>query len=259
MVISPGWETDLDILALSGSSVETYVDHLVVRTPANPDYHWGNCLLVLDSSSVDDCEAWVARYKAAFPGNDWIAIGLPKMPSNLEAWERQGIVLEELDVLSTRVLPKLQPLPEGYVSRHFRETDWETLSRQEVASLLAEGGYEPLSTETFVIEQNSTRRKLCADGNAAWFGAFFEDELVSSLGIVKCGTTARYQSVETLESHRRKGLASHLLGLAASWSKEQGCENWVIVTEASNDAGRVYRRAGFNSDIAVVNAHRKKL
>ena len=255
--ISPGWETDLSILALGGSEIETFDNHLVVRTPTNPEYHWGNCLLVLDPASVDLNEKWVERYRSVFPNNNWIAIGLPQMPSNVAAWNKQGITLEQLDVLSTSSLPKSQPLAGGYSSRHFDEQDWETLTRREISYLLAEGGYEPAATESFVIESNSSRRRLCAEGNAAWFGAYLEDELVASLGIVKCGTTARYQSVETSEAHRGKGLASHLLGLAASWSQEQGSKRWVIVTEETNAAGRVYRRAGFTPDISEVNAYKK--
>lgn len=255
--ISPGWRTDLEILALGGSEIETFDDHIIVRTPTNPEYHWGNCLLVLDPASVDKDEKWVERYRTAFPNNDWIAIGLPIMPPNVTAWEKQGITLEQLDVLTTNSLPQSQPLPDGYTSRHFDEQDWGTLTRREISYLLAEGGYETAALEAFAIERNSSRRKLCATGDAAWFGAYLEDELVASLGIVRCGNIARYQSVETNEAHRRKGLASHLLGLAASWSQRKGSESWVIVTEEANAAGRVYRRAGFSPDISEVNAYKK--
>lgn len=255
--ISPGWKTDLGILSLSGSEIETFDDHLVVRTPTNPEYHWGNCLLVLDPTAVDESEKWVDRYRAVFPNNEWIAVGLPQMPSNEAGWDKQGITLEQLDVLTTSSLPKAHPLPAGYTSQHFAEQDWEALTRREISNLLAEGGYEPAATEAFAVESNASRQRLCADGSAAWFGAYIEDELVASLGIVKCAMTARYQSVETSEAHRRKGLTSHLLGLAASWSHEQGCNRWVIVTEETNAAGRVYRRAGFSPDISEVNAYRK--
>lgn len=254
--LSPGWKTDLDILALSGSEIETFDDHLVVTTPTNPEYHWGNCLLVLDPSSVNESDKWVEKYKSVFPNNGWIAIGLPQMPTNAAGWEKQGVELEQLDVLTTSSLPKAQPLPDRYTSRHFEKQDWETLTRREISDLLAEGGYEPAATEAFAIESNASRQRLCAEEKAAWFGAFFEGELVASLGVVKCGTTARYQSVETDEAHRRKGLASHLLGLAASWSQERGCDSWVIVTEETNAAGRVYRRAGFTPDLSAVNAYK---
>ena len=43
---SPGYATDLVLLAREGGVVEEHDDHLVVRTPANPTYHWGNCLIL---------------------------------------------------------------------------------------------------------------------------------------------------------------------------------------------------------------------
>jgi GNAT superfamily N-acetyltransferase len=80
--------------------------------------------------------------------------------------------------------------------------------------------------------------------------------LVADLGIVVCGTTARYQSVGTDADHRRRGLASHLLGVAANWSADRGCTRWAIVTEATNPAGRIYRGVGFEPDVGSVQAYR---
>lgn len=179
------------------------------------------------------------------------------MPVDAAAWEDQGITLEHLDVLSASSPPQWQSLSAGYISRAFTEQDWGALTRREIADGLAAGGYDPAVIEEFVVETNAARRRLCAAGNAAWFGAFFDGELVANLGIVKCGTVARFQSVETQEPHRRRGLAAHLLGRAADWSLEQGCQNWVIVTEETNAAGRLYRRAGFTPDASMVNAYRK--
>ncbi len=256
-MISPGWKTDLAILTMSGSIIEDFGDHLVVKTPRNPNYHWGNCILVIASEPAVDAEKWIQRYHDVFPHNQWLAIGLPQMPTDSDAWIRRGATLEQLDVLSSGVLPKQRPLEAGYTARMFEEQDWETLTEQELSEALTEGGYEPAVIESFVLETNSNRKQLVDSGKAAWFGVFFEDEMVSNLGIVVCGETGRYQSVETNSNHRRKGLASHLLGLAANWSQEQGCRDWLIVTQETNDAGRVYRRAGFTSDVSAVNAYRK--
>jgi GNAT superfamily N-acetyltransferase len=154
-------------------------------------------------------------------------------------------------------LPKQRPLAPGYTARIFQEHDWETLTARELAEGLTEGGYESAVIESFVLETNANRKQLVDSGKAAWFGAFLEGEIVANLGMVICGETGRYQSVETNISHRRKGLASHLLGLAAIWSQDLGCKNWVIVTQETNDAGRVYRRAGFSPDISAVNAYKK--
>lgn len=254
--LSFDWATDLEILRLTGSDIQEYKDHIIVKTPSNPKYHWGNCLLVLDRSLVNQAQTWVSRFRQNFPNADWISIALPVMPKNPEDWHLHGISFDPLDVLLTNQLPQSFPLPSGYLVRALEGDDWGQLAQKEIEENLISKMYELKEYEEFIIQTNQARKELCKKGKAAWFGAFFENQLVANLGIVVCGTTARYQSVETQNSHRRKGLASHLLGVAAKWSAENGCVNWVIVTEASNDAGRVYKRAGFNSVQGSINAYK---
>ena len=109
---SPGWATDLAVLEHSGSVVEDHGDHLVVRTPHNPDFHWGNCLFVTDEDTVDEAARWVSVFRSAFPEATWVAIGLARMPDDQDAWVAQGLDLELDDVLTTRTLP-----PAGSASR----------------------------------------------------------------------------------------------------------------------------------------------
>ena len=45
-VTSLGFRTDLALLTASGSVVEDRGTHLVVRTPDNPTYYWGNFILL---------------------------------------------------------------------------------------------------------------------------------------------------------------------------------------------------------------------
>ena len=40
------WRTDLAILEMSGAQVTSFEDYILVRSPDNPGYHWGNCILV---------------------------------------------------------------------------------------------------------------------------------------------------------------------------------------------------------------------
>ena len=119
------------------------------------------------------------------------------------------------------------------------------------------GEHEPESYARFVSRQVQARRELSDREQGAFFGAFVGAELVADLGIVVCGSTARYQAVGTDQEHRRRGLAAHLLGVAARWSAEQGCTRWVIITEPTNPAGRVYRSVGFETDVPNAQAFRK--
>lgn len=253
----PGWATDLAILEHTGSVVEEHTDHLLVRTPSNPDYHWGNFVLVTDEDAVDDAHRWTTTFRGAFPDADWVAIGLPRMPPARDAWAAQDVDLELDEVLSTRTLPRRTPLAPGYTVRRLAGPDWD----QDLARAVAENDRtredDPASYLRFTQGQLRDRRDLSARGLAAWFGAFADAALVADLGIIACASTARYQDVTTDEGHRRKGLASHLLGVAAQWAADGGCDQWVIVAGATNPAGRVYRSLGFEPDTATVQAYRK--
>lgn len=254
--LPPGWATDLAVLQHTGSVIEDRGDHLLVRTPDNPDFHWGNFLFVTDQHAVDDASRWVQTFHAAFPDATWVAIGLIKMADDQDDWVALGLDLELDDVLTTRSLPTQSPLPDGYVVRRLSGQDWAQSADRDVEENERTREHDPQSYARFAQARAHTRRALSDQGAGAFFGAFSGDLLVADLGIVRCGTTARYQSVGTHAQHRRRGLATHLLGVAARWSANHGCERWVIVTEATNPAGRVYRSVGFEPDTGNAQAYR---
>jgi GNAT superfamily N-acetyltransferase len=254
-----GRATDIEVLSLSGSSVEDRGDHLIVRTPRNPTYHWGNCILVTDPEAVDDGGRWTEAFDAAFPAAGWIAIGLGRMPSDRAPWAASGLRLELNEVLTTTSLPRQTPAPNGYVVRRLAGEDWEQTVTLAVDDAARAGSWDPASFEAFARARAAITRALCDDGEiAAYFGAFADGVLAANLGIVCCGTTARFQTVLTQEAHRRRGLASHLLGMAAHWAGGRGCDRWVIVTETDNPAGRVYHAAGFERHASNVQAFRPR-
>lgn len=252
-----GWATDLAVLQHTGSTIDDRGDHLLVRTPTNPDYHWGNFLFVTDETAVDDADTWVNRYRSAFPDQGWVAIGLVRMADDRDAWTALGLDLELDDVLSTHTLPQERPLADGYTVRRLEGQDWEQYLARAVAENARSGEHEPESFERFARERTQERRRLSERDVAGFFGAFADGVLVADLGIVRCGATARYQTVGTSEEHRRRGLAGHLLGVAARWAAGHGCDRWVILTESTNPAGRLYRSVGFEPDIGNAQAYRK--
>ena len=254
--LPPGWATDIAVLEHSGSDVEDRGDHLLVRSPHNPDFHWGNCLFVTDANTLNDAARWVTTFRSAFPDANWIAMGLIRMPDDQEPWLALGLELELDEVLTTIDLPLQTPLPEGYTARRLAGEDWEQSVARAVSENLLTNTYEAQSHERFAKARAKAQRALSDSNVGVRFGAFAGDQLVAELGIVRCGTTARYQSVGTDDEHRRRGLASHLLGAAARWAAGQGCDRWVIVTEATNPAGRVYRSVGFEPDVGNVTAYR---
>lgn len=240
------------VLELTGSVVEGLGDHLLLRTPHNPGFRWGNFLLVTDPDAVGDAERWTSRFAEVSPDADWLTVALVTAPADAGAWRSVGLDVEVDDVLTTRTLPPQRPLAEGCVVRPLGPQDWE-LSLARALAAAAAGERDAASYERFATARTQVRQALSERGEAAFFGAFSDGALVAELGIVRCGRRARYQDAGTDERYRRRGLASHLLGVAARWAGERGCREWVIVTEATNPAGRVYRSLGFTPDVG--NAH----
>lgn len=250
------WATDLDILRLSGAVIERRDDHLVVRSPANPWAHWGNFVMVTDPAADPDADHWVSTFSREFPDASWLAVGLTTTPATT-SWQRHGVVIETLDVLTTDTAPRTTDAVPGYEVRPFAAGDWQRDIVRAIAENAATGAYDAEEYGAFVTRQAQTRRELADRGDAAWFGAFADGRLVADLGIVRCGRRARYQDITTDPDHRRRGLASHLLGVAGRWAGDRGCTEWVIVTEPSNDAGRVYRAAGFRPIPGGSEAYRR--
>ena len=76
-----GWHTDLAVRRLDGSTIEEHDDHVVVRTPSNPLFYWGNFVLVTDPDTVDDADHWLAVFERTFPSAAHRAIGMAAEPA----------------------------------------------------------------------------------------------------------------------------------------------------------------------------------
>jgi GNAT superfamily N-acetyltransferase len=255
MDLPPGWLTDIAVLRLSGAHIEDRGDHLVITSSDNPGYHWGNFLLVTDPQARNDASRWVGLFRATFPDARYLGIGLPAEPDPAP-WADLGLPVTSEEVMSTTTPPVQRPAPAGYVIHQLlTSVQWAAAVEMDIAEN-ARNWEQPddVSYRDFATARTRSRAEMSERGAAAFFGAFMGEECVSSLGIVLCGqdaegrVVARYQSVQTAVDHRRRGLAGHLLGVAAGWAAERGAQRWVIATESDNPAGRLYRSLGFTPD-----------
>lgn len=251
MDVSLGWQTDLAVLGRGRSLIEERPDHIVVRTRENPTYHWGNFVLVTDPAAVHDASRWLAVFEQEFPAAAHRAIGLVAEPPSDDAWTGVGLEIERSDVLVTRRPLAPTPPPAGYDVRPLASpTDWVASTALRTAAYPEHGDFERLSTET--------RAAMAERGEVTWFGAFDGPTLAAELGIVVTGDeVARYQSVLTHAEHRRRGLTTHLLGVADAHIRAAGATTTVIIADQGSDAGRLYRAAGFVLEATTVQAYRE--
>lgn len=244
---SLGYRTDLAIRALEGSVVEGEGDCLVVHSPGNPAYWWGNFLLVPELKP-GQAGGWLERFAAEFPDARHVAIGVDETDS--AAIDPAEMIAAGLELSSDVVLTasELKPPPRPSTEAVFRTLEDDDDWRQAAAlrAVVSEGF--PGSEPEFLRARLNAERTLTEEGHGAWFGAFQDGELAAQLGVVADAATglARYQDVETHPGARRRGLAGTLVWHAGQATLAAGLVNTlVIVADPAGDAIRVYRSVGF--------------
>ncbi|WP_107773632.1 GNAT family N-acetyltransferase [Nocardioides sediminis] len=245
---SLGFRTDLRLLEMTGSEIEDRGTHLVVRTPANPTYFWGNFILLKQLPVPGGEREVIGAFHTEFPTAEHVSIGVDGTEDLTEAVQPfvdAGLEVESGVVLTTGSLVAPRPVADEVVVRPLEsDDDWERRAR------LSHALWSRMDEATFMTyarRKNDQERGLVARGLGRRYAAFVGDELVSTAGIfVTHAGIARYQSVETHPDHRRQGLAAAVVHAAGKHAlAAYGIEVLVIAADHDGDAIRIYRSLGF--------------
>jgi len=248
-----------DMLSMQGvSTLEPHALGHIMRTPSEPTY-WSGNVLIRDTFGIQP-DADIAAFKDAFPDAThvkilWDTPG-PDLSGMRDAF-RDPFAVDTFDVLTRKGATPACAVPDGVVFRPLRsDADW-VASVDLASGVAAEEGYDPAVHTPFLVRRNVTRRAQIADGLGDWFGAFEGGYLVAQMGMFHDQTIARFQSVETRATHRRRGICAALLAHVSGWAAHRApSATQVIIAEADSDAGRLYRRAGFALTETLVEAGR---
>lgn len=247
-VNSLGFRTDLMLRRLVGSVIEDRGSHLVVRSPANADFHWGNFVLFDAPPAPGDAARWAAVFAGAFPGAGHLALGVDGTDGDVGdpgVHAALGVDVITLSVLTATELGEpVRSDPQVAVRPLGGDDDWALalalrLSCEDL----------PLSAEhrAFLAVRYAEFRALCEAGHGQWFGAFIDGQLCAGCGLFTDGRgEARFQNVETSPAFRRRGLASSVVHHAGLWGlREAGARTLVVAADPDHHAIRVYRALGF--------------
>ena len=259
-VRSLGFRTDLALLTLTGSVVEDRGTHLVVRTPDNPTYFWGNFILLAEPPFAGGEREVVAAFQAEFPDASHVSIGIDQVEDRAvedevaQRFAEAGLDVDRAVVLTaSSVHQPLRSLLDVDVRPLESDADWQ--QRAELSCEI-DPGVDREKHLGFALRKNSQERALVAAGHGQRFGAFSRDvahdgegkgRLLSTAGIFRTdGGVARFQSVETHPDARRQGLAATVVHAGARHALDHlGAQTLVIVADEAEDAIRIYRRLGF--------------
>jgi ribosomal protein S18 acetylase RimI-like enzyme len=244
---SLGYQTDLMLRALEGSVIVDRGDHLVIRSPANPTFWWGNFLLLAALPEPGQSGAWLSRFHDEFPEAEHVALGVDvpdaqvmPAPELLAA----GLRLDRNTVMTADAVREPPHPNRGAIYRQLSgDDDW--LQSVELRAACYES--QPGGDRSFLEARVAAERSLTEAGDGFWFGAFCDGQLRSQLGLITDGSgIARFQSVETHPDRRRQGLAGTLVWKAARRARHDlAASTLVMVADPDDAAIRVYRLLGF--------------
>ena len=258
---SLGWRTDL-IFARFDGKVEERADHLVIRTPHNPSFWWGNFLLYDHAPRPGDAAAWVQRFDAEIasrqPESRHVTFGIDSAaPLALPAdFAQAGFTLFSSTVLTMR--REQLRAPSRLLDDRFR-IDVLRLPGQAAAAVdlqvESDAGHSegPAAYRLFRARQMRRYETMERAGMGHWFGVFARDESGAEALVANCGlfhapgaSLGRFQHVETHPAWRRRGLCSWLIHTVCRHGLERmGLETLVIVADPDDIAIGVYESLGF--------------
>lgn len=247
--VSLGYRTDLALLRLGGSLVEDNGDHLVVRSPHNPTHWWGNFLLLAEAPRASDAQAWLNLFADHFPDADYVAIGFDgttHTADDLDWFAQRGFDVEASVVMTADSVHPPERVNLDAVYRPLTsDDDWA--QSIELRMSCKDLDLAPSPYLAFATAKVETNRALVEAGHGQWFGAFVDGRLVAQMGLLSTEPgIARFQSVETEPSHRRRGLAGTLVHHASRCGfDELGARTLVMVADPSYFAIDLYRAIGF--------------
>jgi ribosomal protein S18 acetylase RimI-like enzyme len=252
--------TDIDVLAID--RVVTRRDgYLVVRSPGNPLFWYGNFLLFDDLPAAGDGERWERLFEREFADE-------PRIGHRAFAWDRADGELGAADaefvqrgydaehLVGLVATPdELSPHPRANRDVEIRPLDparggadaplWSAVVELQVAG--RDDRMQEREYREFTCARQAELRALFSAGRGAWYVALSADgELVAHCGIVATGDRGRFQAVETAAAHRSTGICSRLVvDAAAHAAAEHSLSAFVIVADAGYHALGLYESLGF--------------
>ena len=254
--LQPGWHSDF-ILHRRGALVTEYDDCLVVRTPANPNFYWGNFLLLPHAPQNDELAHWMDRFDQEItrvqPASQHVALGIngPPAGETLPTWVAAGFELIPTAVLELHPGQLRHPLRAARGDVQVRRLNLATELEDAVALQCADADdFEPANYERHRRAQMQRYARMAEAGEALWFGVWCDGVLAADCGLMRDatgpGALGRFQHVSTHPLWRRRGLCSTLVHEVSRHGFEQwGLARTLMCADPEDVAIAIYESLGF--------------
>jgi ribosomal protein S18 acetylase RimI-like enzyme len=259
------FRTDVFLTAFDGE-VHDRGRYLVLRTPTNPTYHWGNFLLYPDPPTADAFPTWLEDHARELPEHPHVILSWDRpegVTGETDAFVRAGFEVDDGVVLSATkqgLIRSKRVREEIAVAPLETDAHWEEASRV-LTNAFAErrtGSLDDL--HAFVVRQLERYRAMQSRGLGQWYGAYVDGAMASTLGLVRVDASelGRFQLVGTDPRFANRGACSTLLyEVARRALEEQGFETLVLAADGGYHAVKVYESVGFRPTERLFSLMRK--
>ena len=272
--LSLGWRTDLIFPRFDAEVIERS-DYLLVRTPHNPTFYWGNFLLFDHAPAAGEALRWLAHFEAEIascqPDSRHIAFGVDTAePFELPAELRRADFTREAGTVLTVRRAELRAQPAG-PGRGFRiavlELPEQAGAAVELQVAADTGEHQPVAAHRLFRQLQMQRYAAMQHaGLGHWFGVFAAtdhgEQLVADCGLFRGGDGAaalgRFQHVETHPLWRRRGLCRALIhAVCRHGFQAMGLDSLVIVADPDDAAIGLYESVGFQRGVSTWHLQRR--
>lgn len=249
-VQSLGYRTDLIFPAFDGEIIDRG-NYLVIVTPTNPTFYWGNFLLFSSPPGPGDLNHWKSIFAdeiGARLNAEHLAFAWDTVTGELgqvKPFLDNGFNLIQSVVLTTdQVNPPPKYNHEIVVRPITLAGEWEQAFQNQVACRSPE--FSLAGYQVFKKQQMGRYRQMTRAGLGVWLGAFLEEQLVADLGVFVTGRIGRFQQVGTHPDFRRRGICGTLVYQASRYALEYlAVKTLVMVADENYHAAKIYESIGF--------------
>ena len=259
--LSLAWRTELMLARFDGEVVDRG-NHLMVRTPTNPAYWWGNFLLFQHAPGRGDLERWMALFdeeiasRQAPSRHRAFGVDVPARFALPPEFAAAGFELSEAAALTLtrdRLLAPRRAWPEN-AEFHVLDLARDGTAVVELQVASAGARFDPADYRPFAQRQVQRYAAMQRAGLGHWLGLVApvagRPALAASCGLFRGKSSGeplgRFQFVVTHPARRRRGLCTALVHAACRHGFEtMGLRTLAMLADPADVAIGLYESLGF--------------
>ena len=246
---SLGYQMDLAYPGFNGQIIDRG-NYLVIHTPSNPSYYWGNYLLFDRPPGPSDLARWreiFAKEIGNQPNINHEAFGWDTPSGDLghiEPFQKAGYNLFQHNIMTTSKI--IQP---PHFNTNVETRSVTTDAEWEMATYCnASDSESPATPNARIREKMRTWQVVSQNKTGNWYGAFLQNEFAGGLGIYKVKKIGVIDSVVTHPNFRKQGVGRSLMYQACHHALTHlGVDKLLLATSKDSDAERMYQQLGFKT------------